>query len=167
MTRAVDDRVAPPDDPIERAAHDVAEGRPVDWAALGRLVQNSEAREQLNNLRVIEGIAELHRSGTETSWPTRRSIVTLTRRLCPYTSSFRIDELDVRLEDGAKMQLVLKNLSAEAMLDHARARPAFLYEPLKPLTSQSGSASPAVNACPLRPWPCPPRNPGHQTRRTP
>ena len=69
MTRAVDDRVAPPDDPIERAAHDVAEGRPVDWAALGRLVQNSEAREQLNNLRVIEGIAELHRSGTETSWP--------------------------------------------------------------------------------------------------
>ena len=59
----------------------------------------------------------------------RRSIVTLTRRLCPYTSSFRIDELDVRLEDGAKMQLVLKDLSAEAMLDHARARPAFLYEP--------------------------------------
>ena len=64
-----------------------------------------------------------------TQFGRRRSIVKLTRRLCPYTSSFRIDELDVQLEDGARMQLVLKDLSAEAMLENARARPAFLYEP--------------------------------------
>src|SRR5262245_43355440 len=59
----------------------------------------------------------------------RRSIVKLTQRLCPYTSSFRIDELDVQLEDGTRMQLVVKDLSPEAMLDSARTRPAFLYEP--------------------------------------
>jgi Phosphotransferase enzyme family len=60
----------------------------------------------------------------------RRSIVKLTSRPCPYTSSFRIDELDVRLDDGTTMQLVLKDLSADAMLAAARrARPAFLYAP--------------------------------------
>ena len=62
----------------------------------------------------------------------RRSIVRLDRRLCPYTSSFRIDELDVWFEDGSEARLVLKDLSPEAMLEAARrVRPAFLYEPCR------------------------------------
>jgi hypothetical protein len=60
----------------------------------------------------------------------RRSIVKITSRPCPYTSSFRIDELDVHLDDDTTLPLVLKDLSPDAMLDDARrARPPFLYEP--------------------------------------
>src|SRR5262245_1184001 len=59
-----------------------------------------------------------------------RSIVRLDRRPSPYTSSFPVDELDVRFADGCRLQLVLKDLSPEAMRDAARrARPGFLYDP--------------------------------------
>src|SRR4051812_5492873 len=60
----------------------------------------------------------------------RRAIVKMARRLCPYTSSFRIEELDVSLDDGTELSLVLKDLSREAMLHEARrARPRFLHQP--------------------------------------
>jgi hypothetical protein len=56
--------------------------------------------------------------------------VSIARRPCPYTSSFAIEELDVRLSDGTELPLVMKDLSPEAMGESARrARPAFLYEP--------------------------------------
>jgi hypothetical protein len=56
--------------------------------------------------------------------------VRLTRRRCPYSSSFPVDELDVRLEDGSELQLVVKDLSLAAMSPEARrVRPDFLYEP--------------------------------------
>jgi len=59
----------------------------------------------------------------------RRAIQAFDRQLCPYTSSFRIDELDVRLEDGSRVRLMLKDMSRHSMLDEARlARPAFLYD---------------------------------------
>jgi serine/threonine-protein kinase len=67
MTRLADDGNMPADDAIARAANDVADGRPVDWAALGGQVQGSEALEQLECLRVIGAIADLHRSGEETT----------------------------------------------------------------------------------------------------
>jgi Phosphotransferase enzyme family len=64
----------------------------------------------------------------------RRAIVALVRRLSPYSSSFPVEELDVRLEDGAELQLVLKDLSAAAISPTARrARPEFLYEPRREL----------------------------------
>src|SRR5262249_22594106 len=62
----------------------------------------------------------------------RRSIVSLDRRLSPYTSSFPVEELDVEFADGFALELVMKDLSPDAMRDRARrARPAFLYEPLR------------------------------------
>jgi Protein kinase domain len=69
MTRLPDDGNMPADDAIARAANDVADGRPVDWAALGGEVQGSEALEQLECLRVIGAIADLHRSGEESTQP--------------------------------------------------------------------------------------------------
>jgi hypothetical protein len=52
------------------------------------------------------------------------------RRPCPYTSSFQIDELDVRFHDGSSVPLLLKDLSRQGMLETARrARPEFLYRP--------------------------------------
>ena len=40
MTRLAGERTATRDDALERAAVDVAEGRPVDWAAVGGLVRS-------------------------------------------------------------------------------------------------------------------------------
>ena len=60
----------------------------------------------------------------------RSAIVAMDRRPSPYSSSFSVEELDVRLTDGTELQLVMKDLSAAAMPHHARrARPEFLYEP--------------------------------------
>jgi len=60
----------------------------------------------------------------------RRAIVKLARRPCPYSSSFTLDEIDVGFADGSELQLVMKDLSPEAMAEGARqARPEFLYEP--------------------------------------
>jgi Phosphotransferase enzyme family len=62
----------------------------------------------------------------------RRPIRRIRKRLCPYTSSFHIDELDVRFHDGSLLKLVMKDLSRDGMLDAARrARPEFVYEPLR------------------------------------
>jgi Phosphotransferase enzyme family len=60
----------------------------------------------------------------------RCSIVKLGRRLCPSTSSFPVEEIDVEFADGSELQLVMKDLSAEAMAESARrVRPEFLNEP--------------------------------------
>ena len=69
MTRQADDGNMPADDAIARAANDVADGRAVDWAALGGRVQGSQALEQLECLRIIGAIADLHRSGDESTQP--------------------------------------------------------------------------------------------------
>src|SRR5262245_40423518 len=60
----------------------------------------------------------------------RRSIVRVDRRPSPYASSFPVEELDVRFADGFELQMVVKDLSPDAMPDAARrARPDFLYDP--------------------------------------
>lgn len=65
-----------------------------------------------------------------------RSIQNVGRRLCPYTSSFRLDELNVRFTDGSRVHLVLKDLGRHGMLDEARrARPEFLYEPQREINA--------------------------------
>jgi hypothetical protein len=62
MTHLAGDRTVTRDDALERAAEDVAEGRPVDWTALGGMLRQPEALQQLENLRVIGDIAGLHRA---------------------------------------------------------------------------------------------------------
>jgi len=66
----------------------------------------------------------------------RKAIDVLRRQLCPYTSSFRLDELDVQFKDGSQMRLVLKDLSRDAMVEDARrVRPEFLYEPRREINA--------------------------------
>jgi hypothetical protein len=81
----------------------------------------------------------------------RRSIRQLVRRSCPYTSSFKIDELDVQFNDGSRLPLLLKDLSRDGMLEVARnVRPEFLYEPRREIDAYrwilphapSGTAAP-------------------------
>jgi hypothetical protein len=56
----------------------------------------------------------------------------LARRFSNYSSSSPIEELDVQLDDGTALELVFKDLSTRARLQHARrVRPAFLYAPCR------------------------------------
>lgn len=62
----------------------------------------------------------------------RRSIVHLESRPLPYASSFAIEELDVRFDDGSCVELVWKDMSSAAMLPEARRiKPRFLFNPLR------------------------------------
>src|SRR5437660_12438477 len=57
-------------------------------------------------------------------------IVRIDRRPSQYHSSFPIEELDVEVDDGLILQLILKNLSAEALLEEARrAKPHLIRNP--------------------------------------
>ena len=59
-----------------------------------------------------------------------RRVVELRRSPAPYYSSFPLEVLDVRLDDGTELSLVLKNLSRDALLpDARRARPWPEYRP--------------------------------------
>ena len=63
---------------------------------------------------------------------TPRRVAELERRPSAYSTSFAIDELDVRLDDGTSLRLLFKDLSKQAMLGSAgRIKPAFLYDPLR------------------------------------
>lgn len=62
----------------------------------------------------------------------RRQIAALDRRASPYGSSFALEELDVHLSDGTRLELMFKNVSPTALLERARgAKPAFLYHPMR------------------------------------
>jgi len=57
-----------------------------------------------------------------------RRVTGLERRLCPYSSSFVIEELDVTLDDGTRLAMILKDVSPSALTDQTRwVKPAFLY----------------------------------------
>jgi hypothetical protein len=61
-----------------------------------------------------------------------RSVVRLARRISPYSTSFTLEELDVKLDDGARLSLICKNLGSASLLPEARrVRPDFLYAPLR------------------------------------
>jgi hypothetical protein len=63
-----------------------------------------------------------------------RPVATVDQRPYPYRTSHRLDELQVVLADGTRMDLLLKD-PRRSELDPAalRAKPAFLYDPLREL----------------------------------
>src|SRR6185436_13518931 len=66
----------------------------------------------------------------------RRTIEAIDRRFCPYSSSFRLDELDLRLADGSTVALVVKDLSPESMSECARrVRPSFMLDPTREINA--------------------------------
>ena len=57
-------------------------------------------------------------------------IVELERRPSLYRTSFAIEEIDVRLDDGAALHLIFKDLSWQTLSESVqRAKPDFLYDP--------------------------------------
>jgi len=74
---------------------------------------------------IVEAVLHRH-FGTE------RGVTHMECRLSDFRSSFMLDEIDVWLDDGATLQLILKDLSWRALLQEAQgAKPAFLYDPLR------------------------------------
>jgi len=63
---------------------------------------------------------------------TPRRIVRLERHPSSYRSSFNLEELDLWLDDGMTLQMVLKDLSRQSLSEDARRiKPTFLYDPLR------------------------------------
>jgi hypothetical protein len=63
---------------------------------------------------------------------TQQRVVGLKRRPSIYSTSFAIEELDVRLQDGTSLRLLFKDVSRHAVLESARrVKPTFLYDPLR------------------------------------
>lgn len=59
-------------------------------------------------------------------------VVALDRCLSPYSTSFRLEELDAHLSSGGALRLMFKDVSPGALLEGAdRAKPSFLYDPLR------------------------------------
>jgi aminoglycoside phosphotransferase (APT) family kinase protein len=66
----------------------------------------------------------------------RPRIADLETRPLPYASSFAIEEVDVRFDDGSSLELVWKDTGEAAMLPEARRiRPAFLYDPRREIAT--------------------------------
>ena len=63
----------------------------------------------------------------------RRVERVLRRELSPYSTSFAIEEIDLLLDGGERLNLVFKNLGDESLVSDARAvRPSFMYRPARP-----------------------------------
>jgi len=59
-------------------------------------------------------------------------VLTLERRPSEYRSSFGLEELDVQLEDGRRLELMFKDLARGALHPRARdVKPEFVYDPLR------------------------------------
>ena len=76
-------------------------------------------------------------------------IVALDTRPLPYASSFAIEEVDVRFEDGRIVELVCKDTGEAAMLPEAqRIKPPFLYHPLREIATYQRMLSPFAAGAP-------------------
>ena len=65
-----------------------------------------------------------------------RSVSLLTRRESPYRSSHNLEELEVELDDGTSLSVMLKAVGNDALSTAARsAKPSFLYDPMREIAT--------------------------------
>lgn len=77
-------------------------------------------------------------------------IVDLRRRHSRYSSSFAIENLELRLVGGKQMSLVFKDSSPNSLLESARdVRPHFLYHPLREIETYRRILDPARFGTPV------------------
>jgi aminoglycoside phosphotransferase (APT) family kinase protein len=63
-------------------------------------------------------------------------IVMVQRRPCAYRTSFPLEEIDVELADGTRLAMMLKDLGHGSLTpDAARAKPRFLHDPLREIST--------------------------------
>lgn len=59
-------------------------------------------------------------------------ILAISRKPHAYSTSFALEALDLELDDGSHVELLIKDLSADALSDDAkRTRPGFLFDPAR------------------------------------
>ncbi len=83
----------------------------------------------------MASIAELHaalENALRHYFGAQRCIVKLERQPSAYRTSFALEELDVRLDDGTALHIMFKDLNWRTLMEEARqAKPAFLYNPMR------------------------------------
>src|SRR5262245_7601809 len=73
-----------------------------------------------------------------------RAIARLKRRPSAYRTSFPLEELDVEMDDGTIVPILFKNLSRRAVSEEVRrAKPEFLYDPLREIDTYRTVLTPA------------------------
>jgi Ser/Thr protein kinase RdoA (MazF antagonist) len=98
-------------------------------AAKGRRPERGELRDSLDRL-------------LSRQVPARR-IVDLETRPMPYASSFALDEIRVRFDNGDSVELVCKDTGDTAMLPEAqRIKPRFLYNPIREIATYESILAP-------------------------
>jgi aminoglycoside phosphotransferase (APT) family kinase protein len=71
-------------------------------------------------------------------------IAGLVRRPCAYRTSYELDEVDLELEDGTGLKVMLKSLGRSALDPAARlAKPEFLHDPLREIEVYRSLLEPA------------------------
>lgn len=81
--------------------------------------------------------------------PSSPRIVDLDTRPFPYASSFAIEEVNVRFDDGSVLELVCKDTGEAAMLPEARRiKPRFLHNPLREIATYERMLSPFAAGAP-------------------
>jgi Phosphotransferase enzyme family len=73
-----------------------------------------------------------------------RSVTRLQQRPCPYRTSFELLEIDLGLDDGSELRVMLKSLGRTTLSSDAlAAKPAFLYDPLREIETYRSLLDPA------------------------
>jgi hypothetical protein len=73
-----------------------------------------------------------------------RSVARLQQRPCPYRTSFELQEIDLALDDGTELRLMLKSLGRTTLSSDAlAAKPVFLYDPLREIETYRSLLEPA------------------------
>jgi Ser/Thr protein kinase RdoA (MazF antagonist) len=73
----------------------------------------------------------------------------VSRRPFPYRTSFPLEELDLRLEDGSELRLLFKQLGWAALDEEARlAKPRFLHDPLREVAVYASVLEPRISGPP-------------------
>ena len=91
---------------------------------------------------------------------TGATIARFDRRPSPYRTSFVLDEIDLELDDGRRLELIFKHISRDALHPAAAdVKPEFLHDPLREIEvyrdvlAPAGLGTPAfVGADPERGW---------------
>lgn len=74
----------------------------------------------------------------------RSPVARVVRRPSAYRTSFALEELEVRLEDGTTVELMFKDLGPGALDEEARrAKPGFLHDPLREIETYRTILAPA------------------------
>jgi aminoglycoside phosphotransferase (APT) family kinase protein len=86
---------------------------------------------------------ELQRA-LSTHFGRKRQIVELEHEPSSYGSSFTLEDVVATLDDGTSLELIFKDLSADALATNARkAKPLFLYDPLREIETYRAILAPA------------------------